>query len=296
MANTSSSSSASAPLAVTIAAAESDKPLIDPSSLVNAAQDLKVETPDLRDTKTKVLDATNAAASQVDEAADYIETLIKQIKAVTDCEVLKLIVKEHLKSVTDEISKAVKLQTDINQKYLPLTKPPTTPWGVIKWVKNLILGTILPQLKAFIALAKEIIRLIKLMQDLVDAIENAAERLEECAKEIQDMAIQEVTAAVAKEIGEGLQNVLGDTMKEINKIQGTIGDIVDIANTKIDLSSPKAFINSVDGAVEGIENIANKYIESPAPEPPVETVVAGDKEFKIQGGTIISVTTVVPPA
>lgn len=288
----SSSSSASAPLAVTIAALESDKPL----SVVVDTSDLKVDLPDLRDTKTKVLDATNAAASQVDEAADYIETLIKQIKAVTDCEVLKLIVKEHLKSVTDEIEKTVKLQTDISQKYLPLTKPPTTPWGVVKWVKNLILGTILPQLKAFAALAKEIIRLIKLMQDLVDAIENAAERLEECAKEIQDMAIQEITAAVAKEIGEGLQNVLGDTMKEINKIQGTISDIVDIADTKIDLSSPKAFINSVDDAVSGIENIANKYIESPAPEPPVETVVAGDKEFKIQGGTIISVTTVTPPA
>lgn len=295
MANTSSSSSASAPLAVTIAAADSDKPLVDLSN-VDVTKELNIKAPDLRDTKTKMLDATNKAASQVDEAADYIETLIKQIKYVTDCEVLKLIVKEHLKSVTDEIDKAVKLQTDISQKYLPITKPPTTPWGVVKWVKNLILGTILPQLKAFASLAKEIIRLIQLMKDLVDAIENAAERLEECAKEIQDMAVQEITAAVAKEIGEGLQNVLGDTMKEINKIQGTIGDIVDIANTKIDLSSPKAFVDSVDDAITGIETVANKYIESPAPEPPVEIVVAGDKEFKIQGGTIISVTTVTPPA
>lgn len=295
MASAPSSSSASTPLAVTIAAAESDKPLVDLSS-VDVTKELNIKTPDLRDTKTKMLDATNKAASQVDEAADYIESLIKQIKYVTDCEVLKLIVKEHLKSVTDEISKAVKLQTDINQKYLPITKPPTTPWGVIKWVKNLILGTILPQLKAFIALAKEIIRLINLMKDLVDAIENAAERLQECAKEIQDMAIDEITAAVAKEVGEGLQNVLGDTMKEINKIQGTINDIVDISKTKIDLSSPKAFINSVDNAVAGIETVANKYIETPAAEPPVETVVAGDKEFKIQGGTIISVSTVTPPA
>lgn len=295
MASAPSSSSASTPLAVTIAAAESDKPLVDLSS-VDVTKELNIKTPDLRDTKTKMLDATNKAASQVDEAADYIESLIKQIKYVTDCEVLKLIVKEHLKSVTDEISKAVKLQTDINQKYLPITKPPTSPWGVVKWVKNLILGTILPQLKAFIALAKEIIRLINLMKDLVDAIENAAERLQECAKEIQDMAIDEITAAVAKEVGEGLQNVLGDTMKEINKIQGTINDIVDISKTKIDLSSPKAFINSVDNAVAGIETVANKYIETPAAEPPVETVVAGDKEFKIQGGTIISVSTVTPPA
>lgn len=130
-----------------------------------------------------------------------IQELTQQIIATTDCNALKLIVKQHLDEIKTQARKAVEDQTKLLKKYLPITSLPSpTPWGIVKWLGKLVTGTIIPQLEAFIKYTIEITQLIKAVTDLVRAVKKVIPRLKECAKEIYKETKEDIKNEIKKEV------------------------------------------------------------------------------------------------
>jgi hypothetical protein len=142
-----------------------------------------------------------------------INELTQQIRFVTDCDALKLIVKQHLDDLKKQAEKAVKDQLKLMQQYLPITSLPSpTPFGIVKWLGKLLTGTVIPMLEAFIKYTVEILQLIKAVTDLVRAVQEAMPRLRACAVDIRRMVKQDIK----NEIERGAQNLKNEIFEKIN--------------------------------------------------------------------------------
>jgi hypothetical protein len=139
-------------------------------------------------------------------ATKRIKEITQQIKSVTDCNSLKLIVKQHLDDIKKEATKAVEEQLELLKKYLPFTSLPSpTPTGIVKWLAKLVTGTIIPQLEAFIKYTTSILALILALNDIIQAIQKALPRLKACAKQIY------------RETKENLKNEIDQEVKKLEK-------------------------------------------------------------------------------
>ena len=134
-------------------------------------------------------------------ATKRIRELTQQIRSVTDCNALKLIVKQHLDDIKKEAKKAVKEQLELLKKYLPITSlPDPTPLGIVKWLGKLVTGTVIPQLEAFIKYTSEILALILALNDIIQAIEQAIPRLKACAIQIYRETKQDLKNEINQEV------------------------------------------------------------------------------------------------
>ena len=134
-------------------------------------------------------------------ATKRIKELTQQIRSVTDCNALKLIVKQHLDDIKKEAKKAVKEQLELLKKYLPITSlPDPTPLGIVKWLGKLVTGTVIPQLEAFIKYTSEILALILALNDIIQAIEQAIPRLKACAIQIYRETKQDLKNEINQEV------------------------------------------------------------------------------------------------
>lgn len=151
-----------------------------------------------------------------------IRELTQQIRATTDCDALKLIVKQHVDEIKRLAKKAVEDQLKLLKKYLPITSLPSpTPWGIVKWLGKLVTGTIIPQLEAFIKYTIEIIQLIKAVTELVQTVKAVLPRLKACAKEIY----RETKLDIKNEIKKEVNKIEKKIAKEISDfICGAIGN------------------------------------------------------------------------
>lgn len=130
-----------------------------------------------------------------------IRELTQQIRATTDCNALKLVVKQHVDEIKALAKKAVEDQTKLLKKYLPITSLPSpTPWGIVKWLGKLVTGTIIPQLEAFIKYTMEIIQLIKAVTELVQVVKDVIPRLKACAKDIYRETKEDIKNEIKKEV------------------------------------------------------------------------------------------------
>jgi hypothetical protein len=240
----------------------------------------------------KVVDATTEVGSAVDDVTDTLLIILQEINLVTDCESLKARLRPVIKTITDSIDGVIE-EMEQQSGLIAIVKVPKTPWGVVKWVKKAMLGTVLPQLKAFIKLAKKIIKLIKVLEQLIKVIKGLDEKLEKCAVEFAQESIDSVIGAIEKEINEGIDKALGPMFCKIQKLQKDIDDTLGFPTTAIDFSSTENFVNSLDAAIEDKDSAAKKAQEEPTTEIEGATATLQDSSgnvYEFKDGMLTKVT------
>lgn len=198
------------------------------------------------------------SASELEVNTKHINELADQIRYNTDCEVLKLVVEEHLDSVRDLFDDIKKEQQKLLAEILPILQiPGANPAAIVKWIEKLVTGLVTPQMRAHIKYAKKVIQLGGAILNVVQAIQEAARNLPQCAIEIQDQVLNEIENQV--------NGVIGDALNQIAESQAGLLAIIDAGNTlaQIDTSSPEAFISSVDSAMDAIELKASEFNQTP---------------------------------
>lgn len=266
---------------------------IDENTKKSGGKKPKVQT---SEAANKVIKAAGAVQEDVAEITDTLLEIIVELRAVTDCEALKIRLRPVIKTVTDRIDGVID-EIDKQSGLGAILKLPKTPWGVIKWLKKFVLGTVLPQVKALIALAKEIITLIRTLQELIKLIKELEPKLKACAVEFAQEAIDDVIGAIEKEINEAIDQALGPVFCEIQKLQSQIDSALGFSTTEIDFSSTQNFIESTAGAIAAKEEAAIRAIEEPVEEIPGVNATLTDNAgntFEFKEGTLTKVTPVGP--
>lgn len=212
--------------------------------------------------------ATNNSTGLFPVNTTHIDALIKQIDTVTNCDALKMLVKQHLEQVKELALAALQNQLDILSRILPiLTLPGPNPVAIVKWIAKLVTGTAMPQLEAYIRYISQIIALAQSITNLASAVARAIPRLESCALEIINQTPQDIINQINVEIRDAvndIQRVVGDNLdafvdeEGLDRVFTAINDIEEIiADTDTLLSSidtVQAEINAVIGT--GLGQIA----------------------------------------
>ena len=194
------------------------------------------------------------SAKELDINTKHINELADQIRYNTDCEVIKLVIEEHLGSIQDLFKDIQEEQKELLAKILPILQlPGPNPVEIIKWISKFVTGLVTPQLQAHIKYTKKLIKLAAAMLNVIDAIKEASKSLPECAIEIKNETLDQIKGEV--------NNLVNSALQEIAASQEGLLAIIDAGNTidKIDTSSPEAFIASVDKAEAAINAAAEVY-------------------------------------
>ena len=194
------------------------------------------------------------SAKELDINTKHINELADQIRYNTDCEVIKLVIEEHLGSIQDLFKDIQEEQKELLAKILPILQlPGPNPVEIIKWISKFVTGLVTPQLQAHIKYTKKLIKLAGAILNVIAAIEEASKSLPQCAIEIKDETLTQIKNEV--------NNLVTAALQEIEGSQVGLLAIIDAGNTigKIDTSSPDAFIATVDQAATAINTAAEVY-------------------------------------
>lgn len=194
------------------------------------------------------------SAKELDVNTKHINELADQIRYNTDCEVIKIVIEEHLGSIQDLFKDIKDEQKELLAKILPILQlPGPNPVAIVKWISKFVTGLVTPQLQAHIKYTKKLIKLAGAMLNVIDAIKEASKSLPQCAIAIKDEALTQIANEV--------NNLVTTALQEIEGSQQGLLAIIDAGNTidRIDTSSPEAFIASVDKAEAAINAAAEVY-------------------------------------
>jgi len=187
----------------------------------------------------------NVKQNQLEINTLRIRELTQQIRNVTDCNALRIIVKQHLDEVKDLANEALKEQARLLKNVLPILKlPGPNPFAIIKWLGKLVTGTALPQLEAYIKYASQIVKLLIAINDMVDAISQVLPRLEQCAK----LLVTEIKADIVGEIDRAVFKLKGEIANEI--AQEICFALNDANISATDIQDAFLVINTIKNVVE----------------------------------------------
>lgn len=190
------------------------------------------------------------SANQIELNTLHIDELADQIYYSTDCEVLKLILDEHLDGVRDLFDSIIDEQKEILDKYLPLSEVPfPSPDKIVKWIKKQITATVSPQLKAHIQYVKKLIRLARSVAKLIRAIEHAVETVPECATDLAQYSFDVLQREIDTLVNESLVTVKDAQDKIIDTVQSEI----EYAFKEIDTSTIETFEATADEGMESLD-------------------------------------------
>ena len=235
--------------------------------------------------------------SRLSTATNNITKLAEQINNTTDCSALTIIFEQHLTSVTDLIEEKLASQLEILKNYLPLLSlPGANPAAIVKWLKKLLLGSILPQLKAYINLVIQIAQLQRSLQELIKAIENADDRLKRC---LEQSIIEGTKFRLQQKINE-LTQPLQDGLITVASLETQIKSVID------NPSDPFIVTTSLEGflatAEEGfaklgveVEGFSDSAIEASQTFSGNVAIANGEVTFVIEDGLIVDAATANTP-
>lgn len=223
----------------------------------------------------------------------HIDNLTKQIENVTDCSALTQIFEQHLDSVTNLVESKIETQLEILKSYLPLLKlPGINPAAIVKWLKKLVTGTIMPQLRAYINLIIQIAQLQQSIQRLIRAIEQADDKIKRC---VEQSIIEGTKFKLQQKINE-LKDPLDDALRTVNSLETQIKAVIESP------TDPFIVTTNLEGflatAEEGfaklgleVDEFNDEEIEE-SPEPFTgDVAVSNTVTLQIQDGLIISANT-----
>lgn len=198
------------------------------------------------------------SAKELEVNTKHINELADQIRYNTDCEVIRLVIEEHLDSLEDLLKDIKEEQKELLSKLLPLLDiPGPNPIAIVKWISKFTTGLVTPQLLAHIKYTKKLIQLVGAILNVVSAIEVASQTLPQCAIDIKNDALDQIRIEV--------NGLVSDALQEIQGSQLAILAIVDAGNTvqRIDTSSATAFLATVDRAAQEITTAVDLFRKQP---------------------------------
>lgn len=198
------------------------------------------------------------SAKELEVNTKHINELADQIRYNTDCEVIRLVIEEHLDSLEDLLKDIKEEQKELLSKLLPLLDiPGPNPIAIVKWISKFTTGLVTPQLLAHIKYTKKLIQLVGAILNVVSAIEVASQTLPQCAIDIKNDALDQIRIEV--------NGLVTDALQEIAGSQLAILAIVDAGNTvqRIDTSSATAFLATVDRAAQEITTAVDLFRKQP---------------------------------
>lgn len=219
----------------------------------------------------------------------HIDNLTKQIENVTDCTALTQIFEQHLDSVTDLVESKIETQLEILKNYLPLlTLPGINPAAIVKWLKKLVTGTIMPQLRAYINLLIQIAELQQSIQRLISAIEGADDKLKRC---IQDSLIEGTKFRLQQKINE-LTTPIDDALRTVNTLETQIKNVIESPTDPfIVTTSLETFLDTAESGFAQLGLEVDEFAESEIEESQTFTgnvsVANGEVNFVIENGLIV---------
>ena len=180
--------------------------------------------------------------------SQHFRNLAEQIDNAADCDVLDMIIRDHMRQTRALIEAKILTTIEIIRKFLPVMKPPgANPKKIVKWIKKFIAGTIAPQLAALIELGLEIMELSVAVAELAAAINRARDRLANCRK---DQLVWSMTNEL-EVMQRDLDSQLVNAMLGVQQVQGDLEAQLGITLiNRVDTSSPEAYARTAGAALD----------------------------------------------
>lgn len=239
----------------------------------------------------------------LDDVNHELQMILAQLRLLEDCDLILSLIDPYIKKFTQQLDGAIREQRELAKKYLPIVKPPTTPWGAVRYLKKLNAGSVWPKIKAYIKLALEIIELVTTIKKLMEAMKELEPKLKKCAVRAAESAldqtadvfaanIDDVFASIEKGIAGAIDDVLGPVFCELAQLEAELQGIVG-PTQPMDYSSPGAFVGSLDAATSDMDSKTLSFIDQPIVEVPgitIDVPLPNGSIMKIVNGTVEDVT------
>lgn len=214
-------------------------------------------------------------------SAKYVDGLTEKFNNSTDCSVLITLIRENSRVIEDAIESVQTEIENLAKNYLPLIKPPRgRPSKIIKWVKKLISGTIMPQVRAYTLLAIELAELAQSAAKLAQAINKSKDRLKHCADDVLLQTIEQEIAGLRNDLEAPLTNALNEIDQAQMQLESAFGKPLDATfntgNSGDDIfERAEAFSSDALVVLNIIENQAADVIQDET-NPPLEGLGADE--------------------
>lgn len=199
---------------------------------------------------------------------DRVNEMAEQLEEITDCEALLYLIDKFIEEFTKMIEEFIKEQIAILKEELPLLDIPTSIGQIIGWIKKLVVGRILPRLRAYIKLIKNIAEFAFALQRLLQIIQSLPEKIERCAGEVK----QDLITSLEFKVQTALNSItapIDDALAEIDSVQDQLENILENPlNERIVTDSLDGFLSSVDAAEEAITGQTEEFLNEPLPPDP----------------------------
>lgn len=225
--------------------------------------------------------------------AKYIDGLTNQVRASTDCQVLATMIDENANMIRDRLETTAKEMAAIARNYMPIVSPPGgRPSKIVKWVKKLISGTIMPQIQAYAKLAIELAEIAAATSRLAAEVERAQNRLQKCDEIAYSQLITELNETRIM-----VEGPLNTTLGQVDRAQNDLQTVIDTAlNATFDISSVDNFLATASDVLPVIEEQVAAFTadETPATAEALgsfdtsgEWVDTGLKEVRYEDGVAV---------
>jgi hypothetical protein len=198
----------------------------------------------------------NQEKGDIESLTRRVESLAEQIRATRTYDGLRIAMRQHVLEQENAILNEFEEQADLASLFLPLLKVPTSPGGVIKFVKNFVLKNIQPQASAIIRFVKRSIALSIALSELAVEVSLAVNYLDDYVKNVDrerrretKASLQRISFAVQAEIQNEISKQICDDFKE----QGiTANDVTSYYEALNDLRQLQNEIGIAQGAVRTV--------------------------------------------
>lgn len=199
---------------------------------------------------------------------DRVNEMTEQLEQITDCEALLYLIDEFIDEISKMLEEFIKEQIKILKEELPLLDIPTSIGQIISWIKKLVVGRILPRLRAFIKLVKSIAEFAFALQRLLNVIQSIPDKIERCAVEVREDLVTSLEFKVQTAIN-SITAPIDDALAEIESVQDQLENILENPlDERIVTDSLDGFLASVDKAEEAINKQTEDFLNEPLPPEP----------------------------
>lgn len=197
---------------------------------------------------------------------DRVNEMTEQLEQITDCRALLFLIDDFIDELSKMIEEFIKEQLQILKEDLPLLDIPTSIGQIIGWIKKLVIGRILPRLRAYIKLLKQIVEFVGALQRLLSVIQSIPEKIERCAGQVEQSILQSLESKVQGAI-DSVTAPIDAALSEINLVQNQLENILgNPLNERIVTDSLDTFLATVDKAEAAITKQTDDFVNEPLPE------------------------------
>ena len=196
------------------------------------------------------------------KTSEHIDKVTSQIRSATDCQVLAGLIHENADSVRAATAAAAVEMAAIAKNFMPIIKPPgARPNRIVKWVKKLIGGTIMPKVRAYAKLAIELAETASAASRLAAEVAAAQHRLSKCDEIAYTQIMLEIETT-----RQMVEAPLNTTLIQLERAQNDLQTVIDTTlDATFDISSVENFLASASDVLPAIESQVDAFTADETP-------------------------------